>query len=202
VDRSVIRRRDAAAPRNPRLSRRWLSPRRFSRRWRIVLTAALVLFLAFVVATAELLVWPAQGAPSHVSAIVMLAGPGDRLPVALDLANSHRAPVLVVSQGYEGYSGPCPSKPSGTTLICFDPDPPTTQGEAEYVGQLAKRYHWTSVVVVASRPQATRARLLVERCFAGHVYLATGPLSPHTWPYQLAYGWGALAKALVWSRSC
>jgi hypothetical protein len=173
-----------------------------SRRWRIVLTAALVLFVAFAVATAELLVWPAQGAPGHVSAIVMLAGPGDRLPVALDLAHSRRAPVLVVSQGYEGYSGPCPAKPSGVTLICFDPDPPTTQGEAEYVGRLAKQYHWTSVVVVASRPQATRARLLVERCFAGQVYLSTAPITPDSWPYQVAYGWGALVKALVWSRSC
>ena len=176
--------------------------RRLSRRWRIVLFAALVLFLAFVVATAGLLVWPAQGAPGHVSAIVMLAGPGDRLPVALALADSRRAPVLVVSQGYEGYSGPCPPKPSGVTLICFDPDPPTTQGESEYVGRLAKQYHWTSVVVVASRPQATRARLLVERCFAGQVYLATAPIAPDSWPYQLAYGWGALLKALVWSRTC
>ena len=177
-------------------------PRRLSRRWRIVLTAALVLFLAFVVATGALLVWPAQGMPSHVSAIVMLAGPGDRLPVALDLADSRRAPVLVVSQGYEGYSGPCPPRPSEVTLICFDPNPPTTQGEAEYVGRLAKQYHWTSVVVVASRPQATRARLLVERCFAGQVYLSTAPITPGSWPYQVAYGWGALVKALVWSRSC
>jgi hypothetical protein len=176
--------------------------RRLSRRWRVVLTAALVLFLAFAVATGELLVWPAQGMPGQVSAIVMLAGPGDRMPVALDLADSHRAPVLVVSQGYNGYSGPCPARPSGVTLICFDPNPPTTQGEAEYVGRLARQYHWTSVVVVVSRPQATRARLLVERCFAGQVYVATAPLALQTWPYQLAYGWGALLKALVWNRTC
>jgi hypothetical protein len=159
-------------------------------------------FLAFVVATAELLVWPAQGAPGQVSAIVVLAGPGDRMPVALGLAYSHRAPVLVVSQGYEGYGAPCPPRPSGVTLICFDPDPPTTRGEAEYIGRLARQHHWTSVVVVASRPQATRARLLVERCFTGRVYVATGPLALHTWPYQLAYGWGALLKAIVWYRAC
>jgi hypothetical protein len=55
---------------------------------------------------------------------------------------------------------------------------------------------------VASRPQATRARLLVERCFAGQVYIATGPLAVYAWPYQLAYGWGALLKALVWYRTC
>ena len=176
--------------------------RRLSGRWRIVLTVALVLLLAFVVATGELLIWPAQDMPGQVSAIVLLAGPGDRMAVALDLADSHRAPVLVVSQGYDGYGGPCPPRPSEVTLICFDPNPPTTRGEAEYVGRLARQYHWTSVVVVASRPQATRARLLVERCFAGQVYVATGPLALHTWPYQLAYGWGALLKALVWYRTC
>jgi len=193
MDRSTIPGRDVVAAR-PR--------RRLSRRWRVVLTTALALCLAFVVATGKLLVWPAQGMPGHVSAIVMLAGPGDRMPVALDLANSHRAPVLVVSQGYNGYSGPCPPRPSGVTLICFDPDPPTTRGEAEYLGQLARQQPWTSVVGVASRPQATRARLLVERCFAGQVYIATGPIALGSWPYQLAYGWGALVKALTWYRAC
>jgi len=193
MDRSVVPGSDVVAARDRR---------RLSRRWRVVLTAALVLFLAFVVATGELLVWPAQGMPGQVSAIVMLAGPGNRLPVALDLADSYRAPVLVVSHGYDGYSETCPPRLSGVTLICFDPNPPTTRGEAEYVGRLARQYHWTSVVVVASRPQATRARLLVERCFAGQVYIATGPLALHTWPYQLAYGWGALLKALVWYRTC
>jgi uncharacterized SAM-binding protein YcdF (DUF218 family) len=176
--------------------------RRLSRRWRVVLGAALVLFVAFTVATAELLVWPAQGMPGHVSAIVVLAGPGDRLPVAVGLADARRAQVLVVSLGYDGYGGSCPATPSGVTVICFDPNPPTTRGEAEYVGRLARQDHWTSVVVVASRPQATRARLLVERCFAGQVYIATGPLALRSWPYQLAYGWAALLKALVWHRAC
>jgi len=176
--------------------------RRLSRRWRALIGVVAGLFLALTVATAELLVWPAQGMPAQVSAIVMLAGPGDRLPVALDLAGAHRAPVLVVSQGYDGYGGPCPPRPSGVTLICFDPSPPTTRGEAEYIGRLASQHHWTSVVVVASRPQATRARMLVGRCFSGPVYIATGPLPLRSWPYQLAYGWGALVKALVVHRTC
>jgi len=176
--------------------------RRLSRRWRAAALATLTLLLAFIVATGELFVWPAQGMPGQASAIVLLAGPGDRLPVALQLAATHRAPVLVVSQGYDGYGGPCPPRPAGVTLICFDPSPPTTRGEAEYIGRLTRQRHWTSVVVVASRPQATRARMLVERCFAGPVYIATTPLPLGSWPYQLAYGWGALINALVMYRNC
>ena len=176
--------------------------RRLPRTVRVVLSAALALILIFAVLTARLFVWPGHGMPAQVSAIVMLAGPGVRLPVALQLADEHRAPVLVVSQGHDGYGSPCPLRPPGVQLICFDPDPPTTRGEAEYIGRLAKKYHWTAVVIVTSRPQATRARLLMERCFAGSVYSATGPVPVRNWPYQIAYGWGALAKALFADRTC
>jgi len=176
--------------------------RRPSRWWRGVLATTAGFALAFAAATWGLLVWPAQETPERVSAIVMLAGPGVRLPVALELADEHRAPVLVVSQGNDGYGSPCPPRPPGATLICFDPNPADTRGEAEYIGRLARQYHWTSLVVVASRPQATRARILVGRCFSGPVYIATGPLPLRSWPYQLAYGWGALVKALAWDRAC
>ena len=112
--------------------------RRLPHTVRVVLSIALALISIFAVLTARLFVWPAQGMPTQVSAIVMLAGPGVRLPVALQLADEHRAPVLVVSQGHDGYGSPCPPRSSGVQLICFDPDPPTTQGEAEYIGRLAK----------------------------------------------------------------
>ena len=175
---------------------------RRSRRVRIVLGTAVVLIAVFAAMTGRLLVWPAQGMPARVSAVVMLAGPGVRLPVALQLADEHRASVLVVSQGHDGYGSPCPPRPAGVRLICFDPDPATTRGEAEYIGRLGKQYHWTSVVVVTSRPQATRAQMLVGRCFTGTVYSATGPLPMRDWPYEIAYGWGALVKAAVVNRSC
>lgn len=176
--------------------------RRFPLGWRAALVAALGLVMAFAGATGWLLVWPAQGAPARVSAIVMLAGTGDRMPVALRLASEHRAPVLVVSQGHQGYGGPCPPRPPGIRLICFDPEPADTAGEARFVGRLAKRYHWTSMVVVAARPQATRARILMGRCFGGPVYVATASLPLRSWPYEIAYGWGALIKAVTVQQAC
>jgi hypothetical protein len=158
--------------------------------------------VAFGAVTARLLVWPAQGMPARVSAIVMLAGPGDRLPVALELARQHRAPVLVVSRGNQGYGGPCPSPVPGVKLICFNPDPPNTRGEAGALGRMAKQYRWNSVVLVTTRSQDTRARIVTERCFSGSTYVVTAPLPLSSWPYEIAYGWGALFKALFVVRNC
>ncbi len=187
----------------PRARKANPGPRRKLRRgWRRLLIALLIAVMAFAIATARLLVWPATGLPPQVSAIVLLAGPGDRLPVALQLAREHRAAVLVVSQGHEGYGGPCPAAVPGVKLICFDPEPSNTRGEAEIIGRLAQRYHWRSVVLVTTRTQDTRARLLVGRCFSGSVYVSTAALPLSSWPYQIAYGWGALVKAVLVYRHC
>ena len=64
----------------------------------------------------------------------------------------------------------------GVKLICFAPDPGTTRGEAETLGRLAKQFRWTSVVLVATSFQDTRARMLVRRCFAGSTYVVAAPL--------------------------
>jgi hypothetical protein len=158
--------------------------------------------IVFCAVTARLLVWPAQGMPPRVSAIVMLAGPGDRLSVALELAREHRASVLAVSRGNQGYGGPCPSPVPGVKLICFDPDPPTTRGEAEALSRMARQFRWSSVVLVTTRTQDTRARIITERCFSGSTYVVTAPLPRSEWPYEIVYGWGALLKALFVARAC
>jgi uncharacterized SAM-binding protein YcdF (DUF218 family) len=169
---------------------------------RKILAIVIVLVLVFAALTARLLVWPAQGMPSDVDAIVMLAGPGDRLPAALALARERRAPVLVVSQGHDGYSGPCPAPVAGVRLICFDPVPWNTRGEVEFAARLAKQYHWRSVVLVTTAEQDTRARMMMKRCFGGAVYVMTAQQSLSSVPGQIAYGWGALLKALVLVRAC
>jgi hypothetical protein len=176
--------------------------RRPHQRRRLVVAAALAVLVAFGTATARLFVWPTQGMPTHVSAIVMLAGPGDRLDTALQLARARRAPTLVVSRGHMGYGGACPPKIPGRTLICFDPSPSSTRGEAQFVGRLAKRYHWHSVVLVTTRAQDTRARIRVGRCFSGQIYVVAVPLPFYDWPYEIAYEWGATFKALVLQWAC
>jgi hypothetical protein len=160
--------------------------------------------IALGAATARLFIWPDRGMPARVSAIVMLNGPGDRLDTALDLAWQHRAPFVVISRGspYWGHGSICAPRIPRVKVICFEPNPATTKGEAEFVGQLARKYRWQSVALVTITPQDTRARLRVERCFAGPVYVMTAPMSLSGWPSQIAYEWGAFVKALVFQRGC
>ena len=80
--------------------------------------------------------------------------------------------------------------------------PPWGPGEAEALGRLAKRFRWSSVVLVTTSFQDTRARMLVKRCFAGSTYVVAAPLPLSNWPYQIAYGWGALIKAVVLVHGC
>jgi hypothetical protein len=177
-------------------------PSQRGRRWRKALITLVALFITVCAATAHLFVWPDQGMPPRVSAIVLLDSPGHPLEVALRLVAQRRAPFLVVSQGRPVARDPCPRALPGVTLICFNPKPATTQGEAEFVGRLAKQYHWHSIAVVAITPQASRARLRVERCFPCQVYVMTAPIRLNMWPYQIAYEWGALIKALLTQRAC
>jgi hypothetical protein len=174
--------------------------RRLPRFWRRSLAAVAVIVAAFATATARVIVWPTQGMPPHVDAIVMMAGPGDRMPVALRLARERRAPVLVVSRSQDN-AGPCPAVPE-VKIICFVPDPGNTRGEAEFASRLAKRYGWRSVVLVTTAEQDTRARLIMRRCYGGSVYVVTAALPWTQLPYQIAYGWGALFKALFLVRDC
>jgi hypothetical protein len=171
--------------------------RRF--RWLIALAVLVVLFLG---ATARLFVWPDRGMPPRVDALVSLDTPDGTLSTALRLAGERRAANLVVSLGTPQSGYGCPRPVSGVRLICFNPDPGTTRGEAEYVGRLAREYHWRSVAVVTVAPQDTRARLRMERCFSGPVYVVTTPIRLISWPYQIAYEWGALVKALTLQRDC
>jgi hypothetical protein len=177
-------------------------PSRRGKRWPKVLIVLAVVLIAVSAATARLFIWPDQGMPARVSAIVMLDSPGNELNAAVRLARQHRAAFLVLSLGTPDSGPRCVRPVPGVKVICFNPSPPTTQGEAEYVGRLARRYDWQSITIVTITPQATRARLRFGRCFAGPVYVVTTPIAPTSWPYEIAYEWGALVKALAFQRGC
>jgi uncharacterized SAM-binding protein YcdF (DUF218 family) len=57
----------------------------------------------------------------------------------------------------------CAPRDKTPTVICLQPEPGTTQGEAEFVGRLAKKDGWHSVALVTTPDQDTRARIRFGR---------------------------------------
>jgi hypothetical protein len=155
--------------------------------------------------TARFFVWPVPAPmPDHVDAIVKLGGYGDREDAALTLAAQHRAPVLIDSTLdplHAGFTGCLPAV-EGVEIVCFNPVPPTTRGEARYVGRLAELHGWRSIVLVTTPDQAWRARLRMRRCFDGAVYSVTTPLRLRDWAWEIPYQWAATVKALVVEPTC
>lgn len=174
------------------------------RRRAVTLIVVLVLLAVGCAITGRVFVWPSLPAvPAHADAIVELGGPGDRASAAYALAQTHVAPVLVFSTGGRPvWNDQCLPPITGVTTMCFDPNPATTRGEAEYVGQLAQRYHWKSIILVTTPDQAWRARWRMSRCFTGSVSVSTTPLPVGMWLVQIPYQWLASAKALIFQRSC
>lgn len=168
----------------------------------MVLSSALVVALVLAL-TARLFVWPADNPLSgvHADAVLVMNGPGPRWRIAAQLVAERAAPVVLVSTGSTRWDCPRLAAP-GVMEQCFRPDPFDTRGEARYGAEQAEAHGWHSLIVVTSTAQATRARLMVERCFSGSVKLVVAQPSLPTWAYEVVYEWGALAKALVWERGC
>ena len=161
-----------------------------------------VLLVVFVAVSARLFIWPPTDRPTRADAAVALGGdPGQlRAAEAITLVRDGYAPLAVVSRGGIP-EAPCP-RPTGVRVVCFRADPLNTRGEAEVVARLAASRHWSRIILVPGRSQATRARLLFERCSGARLVVVpvTDPASRLA--LDVAYEWGALAKALVLRRTC
>lgn len=170
------------------------------RRRTTVLGVLGVVSVMFLGATFRLFVHPRRDSPAPVDAIVMFAGSPGRLEHAVSLAVAGYAPTLAVS--VPTADDPCPPAIPNVEVICFAPDPLTTQGESRWVAAAAARYGWKSVLVITSTSQTTRARLRLGRCYSGQVLMSPVAPSKIMWPYMIAYEWAAMGKALIFQRDC
>ena len=93
----------------------------------------------------------------------------------------------------------CRNKNPAYQVICFQPEPRTTQGEAREIARLAGQHGWKSIIVVTSKYHISRARLIVDRCMPGTVRMVDTPAKPSLrgWAYQFAYQTGGFAKAVL-----
>jgi hypothetical protein len=140
--------------------------------------------------------------PAQVGAIVVPGGPGSRIDAAVSLAGRDRARYLVLSEGEPVPEDLCGSSVGTATVLCFRPDPDTTQGEARGTARLASEYGFRSIVLLTTPDQTWRAKLRFGRCYSGAIYAVTTPLPLHLWPFQIAYQWAATVKAELVNRAC
>ncbi|CAO5246123.1 YdcF family protein [Frankia sp. AgKG'84/4] len=159
-----------------------------------------VLVLAFAATTARLFIFPDQDRPARVDAIVMFAGSPGRLERAVGLARAGYAPLLAISTPTA--DDPCPQEITGVEVVCFAPDPLTTQGESRWLAAAAAQRGWHSVIVITATTQTTRARLRLGRCYPGEARMIGVAPAKLSWPYMIAYEWAALGKALILQRGC
>jgi uncharacterized SAM-binding protein YcdF (DUF218 family) len=173
----------------------------------VLVRIAVLAVLAWLAACAFLFVWPRQDDPGRADAVVVLAGGRkDRLAKGLQLMRRDVSDTLVISDGeapgwVEG-NRLCARGGEGFRVVCFTPDPYSTQGEAQAVARLARERGWRSVAVVTSTSHVYRARKLFERCLDGEV---SGVGAGHTLRYlpsALFWETAKLTYALTADRSC
>jgi uncharacterized SAM-binding protein YcdF (DUF218 family) len=140
--------------------------------------------------------------PPHVDAIVVPGGPGDRIQAAERLAEQGRARYLVLSRGQYIPPDLCGTHVGAALVICFQPNPDTTQGEAEATARLAQHYGWKSLALLTTPDQTWRAELRFRRGYSGRIYGVTTPLPLAMWPVMIVYQWAKTAKAEFVNRSC
>jgi uncharacterized SAM-binding protein YcdF (DUF218 family) len=171
-------------------------------RWYRRLVLLVLLLAALTAASVWLFVFPRTDAARRADAVVVLSGSNyDRLTKGLALVRARVAPVLVVSDGFRTAPQLC-NRRRPYRVLCVEPHPFSTRGEAEEIARLAAARGWRRVDVVTSRYHVYRARLIVKRCFHGKLRVIAS--EPHLLDYVVggASEWPKLALALVFRRHC
>jgi uncharacterized SAM-binding protein YcdF (DUF218 family) len=176
---------------------------------RLLLVAAALVGL-WVAACLVLFLWSpfASSAPRRASVVVVLSGDKRRLTPGLALIRRGVAPVLAISgvdrapRWRQAHDLCKRGRYAAARVVCFEPVPFSTQGEARTVARLARERGWSSVVVVTSRFHVTRAKLLFRRCWHGPLAVIG---AGSTW-WRLPEEWlsetGKLLVQLTVRRGC
>lgn len=149
---------------------------------------------------------PQLDEPRQADAILVLGGPGAaRYSVGLEYALEGYAPRVVMSNpiGSESVwlTDLCSHQRYSFAVTCFEPQPPTTRGEALELRRLAQSEGWRKVVVVTYMPHISRARYILGRCFDGDLMMVDSAedLSPADWAWSYAYQTAGYVRAALQS---
>lgn len=135
--------------------------------------------------------------PAHADVVLVLGPPvSERVEVAERLLAEHHADTALISVPYDWVPPETEALCARPHVICFDPEPRTTRGEARAFRRFAEEHHWTSAIVTTMPAHIARARAIVRRCYGGRLAMvpdAEGPFGG--WPYQYAYQTAATVKS-------
>lgn len=180
------------------------------RRWPARVAAALVVVVGGWLAVCwVVLEHPRTEEPAPSDALLVL-GPPDtqRMATAQELMERGIAPVLVIAtpdaqpddppamvQYYEDKDFCTPR--TDYEVICFKPNPSTTQGEAMKLRDLAAERGWDTVTAVTFKQHVPRARMILERCYHGELRMAATDyqFTPLRTLRQYVYQSGGYVKA-------
>lgn len=162
------------------------------------------LLAAWIIVGFFLYVVPAVDLPEKSDAVVVLApsvGTG-RFELAERLMSEGYGTALVISKpagGSGGASSDVCRQSRTYPVICFSPDPVTTQGEARAIQSLSEKYGWRRITVVTNDFHITRARTIIERCYSYELNMAAArrDRSITGWVSVFVYESAALVKAAV-----
>lgn len=180
--------------------------RRHRKRFLLTGVGCLTALLLWATAGLFLYVAPAMDPPRHADVLFVLAPPNDRMSYAEQLMDQGYADTLAISapldQNGSLDSSLCNQK-RAYRIVCFYPDPVTTQGEARALQSLSREYGWRSANVLTVQFHAARARVILERCYKGDLSMIAKwqdlPLlsisNPRSsWAYRYAYETAAFVK--------
>ncbi|UKA62098.1 YdcF family protein [Arthrobacter sp. FW306-04-A] len=167
------------------------------------------LVIVWGIAGIFLYVLPSADEPEHADVLFVLGPPDQRVSYAQQLMQQGYAPTLAVSSpvGRDGkFEADICSAHRPYRIICFNPDPFTTQGEARALKDLSAQHGWKSANVLTAQFHVTRARVVVARCFEGDLRMVADrrglPLislanPTYSWIYQYLYQTAALVKVAI-----
>ncbi len=176
------------------------------RRARTILIALVAVVVAIILVGLPLYVFPSTDTPRKTDVIMVLGPPQpSRIAIAQKLLGEGLSKNLIISvppltNRYDNATTitPCRGLP-GVTVYCRTPNPFTTRGEAHILRSLSAKNHWTTATIITFTPHISRARFIVQRCFAGKLTMVADrtPLPLGTWVYQYLYQTGAFGKAFL-----
>jgi uncharacterized SAM-binding protein YcdF (DUF218 family) len=146
---------------------------------------------------------PTANDPSGDAVVVHAGGRGERLRRALELMETGAAPTLVIMGGSADH-WPEAQRLCGQTspfeVLCPDPVPGTTLGEAKALSELVSTRGWTSVIATTSDYHLRRAHFLDRKCnpdLMVHGVAARSELPMLLWLGRIGREMIALVEALV-----